>query len=338
MVDRTSRAGPKPIASILGVALSLIVALGCSDERETSMEPGTSLDFASLRSDPPRLADEHVVVARDGAELRVRSYGSDAPVDLILVHGSGAFNVYLADLAAAIADSGAAVVHTPDLRGHGAAPERRGDIDYIDQLEDDLADLIGALATAHPERKRVLGGHSSGGGLAIRFAGGPHAAAVDGHLLLAPFLQHDAPTTRPNSGGWASPRLGRIIGLTLLNALGIRALNSITVLDFDLPVERRSGRETPAYSFRMMAGINPRDFRSDLAALRVPTLVIVGSDDEAFVAERFPEVFAAHAPDAEVVIVPGAGHLALVTNAEATQLSIDWLRGFATGEPARRDD
>jgi non-heme chloroperoxidase len=332
-----ARSGNAWISSILGVALAVIVALGCSDERVPPMESGASLDFASLRGEHPRLADERIVSARDGAALRVRTYGTTAPVDLILLHGSGAFNVYLSDLAAAIADSGVAVVHTPDLRGHGAAPERRGDIDYIDQLEDDLADLIRELAAEHPQRKRVIGGHSSGGGLAIRFAGGPHAEEANGYLLFAPFLQHDAPTTRPDSGGWASPRLGPIIGLTMLNALGIRALNGTTVLEFDLPVERRSGRETPAYTFRMMTGINPRDYRTDLAALRVPTLVIVGSDDEAFIAERFPEVFAAHAPEADVAIVPRAGHLGLVTNAEATKLSIDWLRGFATGQTAGPD-
>ncbi len=305
------------------------------DGERSASSSGTSLDFASLPVEHPRLAEERVVTARDGAALRVRTYGDEAPVDLVLVHGSGAFNFYFADLASAIADSGAAVVHTPDLRGHGAEPERRGDIDYIDQLEDDLADLIAELAAANPERKLVLGGHSSGGGLAIRFAGGPHAEVVDGYLLLAPFLQHAAPTTRPRSGGWATPRLGRIIALTMLNAVGIRALNGATVLEFDMPVERRSDRVTLAYSFRMMSGINPRDYESDLAAMRVPLLVIVGTDDEAFIAARYPEVFAAHVPDARVALVEGAGHLALVANAEATRLSIDWLLGFANGQPAR---
>lgn len=315
--------------------LAVILLTGCNGSRETSVDSGKSLDFASLRTGHPRLADEHLVAMRDGTPLRVRRYGSEAPIDLIFVHGSGAYNHYLSAFAATVADSGAAVVHTPDLRGHGEAPERRGDIDYIDQLEDDLADLIAQLAAEHPGRKRVLGGHSSGGGLAIRFAGGPHGGIVDGYLLLAPYLQHDAPTVRPNSGGWASPRLGRIVGLTMLNAIGIRAWNDTTVLDFDLPVARRSGLETPSYTFRMMSGINPRNYREDLAALEAPTLVVVGARDEAFVAERFPEVFAAHAPEARVVIVPDVGHLALVDDGEATALSIGFLEGLANA--TRRD-
>jgi len=317
--------------------VAVLLLIGCTGEQETAVESGQSLDFASLRTAHPRLADEHLVEMRDGSALRVRSYGHDAPIDLIFVHGSGAYNHYLSQFAATIADSGVAVVHTPDLRGHGAAPERRGDIDYIDQLEDDLVDLIGELVAEHPERKRVLGGHSSGGGLAIRFAGGPHGDLVDGHLLLAPFLQHDAPTVRPNSGGWAKPRLGRIIGLTMLNAVGIRAWNDATVLDFDLPVDKRSGLETPSYTFRMMTGFNPRNYRDDLAALDAPTLVVVGARDEAFVAERFPEVFAAHAPAAQVVLVPEVGHLALVDDTAVAARSIAFLGELADAPDAEGD-
>ena len=32
----------------------------------------------------------------------------------------------------------------PDLRGHGPQPVHRGDVDYVGQLKDDVADLIGA--------------------------------------------------------------------------------------------------------------------------------------------------------------------------------------------------
>jgi hypothetical protein len=43
-------------------------------------------------------------------------------------------------------------------------------------------------------------------------------------------------------------------------------------------------------------------------------------------------------PEARVALVGGTGHLALVANAEATELSIDWLRGFTNGRPAGPDD
>jgi alpha-beta hydrolase superfamily lysophospholipase len=282
----------------------------------------------------PRLAPERAYEARDGARLPVRTYGAEGPIDLVLVHGSGAFNAYLADLSAAIADSGAAVVHTPDLRGHGVAPARRGDIDYPDQLEDDLADLVASLQRAHPERAVVVGGHSSGAGLAVRFAGGAHASLADGYLLLAPYLGHDAPTTRPASGGWARARIPRIVALTILECLGIDALGGTTVVEFDLPATHRSGAETPAYSYRMMRGINPRGYANDLAALRAPVLVVVGGDDEAMVASAYPALLDAHAPHAELVVVPGQSHLGLVGDPVVAGRVVAWLRALGAGETA----
>jgi alpha-beta hydrolase superfamily lysophospholipase len=115
----------------------------------------------------------------------------------ILVSGAIYFS-----LAEAVASSGAARVYTPDLRGHGRCPQRRGDVDYINQLVDDLADLIDFIRHGHPETKIVLGGHSSGGGLALRFAGSQYGGRAKAYLLMAPFLKYNAPTTRPNSGGW----------------------------------------------------------------------------------------------------------------------------------------
>ena len=103
-------------------------------------------------------------------------------------------------LAQSLAESAAANVITPDLRGHGPSPDVRGDIDYIDQLEDDLADLIAHLRDrAARGGEIVVGGHSSGAGLALRFGGSVYGDRAAGYLLLAPYLGHDAPTTRSPS-------------------------------------------------------------------------------------------------------------------------------------------
>lgn len=328
------------VARAAFVIAALVVAAaagsGCGDRPGDTPAEGDTLEFAALPLASPRLAPERHFTARDGTELSVRTYGERAPVDLVLVHGSGAWNAYLADLAAVIADAGVAVVHTPDLRGHGRAPARRGDIDYVAQLEDDLADWIALLREARPERLVVVGGHSSGGGLAIRFAGGEHAALADGFLLLAPYLGHDAPTTRAGSGGWARPRTGRIVLLSILAGFGIRALQGMTVLEFAMPEAARTGQETLAYSYRMMAGINPRDHASDLAAMRAPVLVLIGSDDEAFVADAYPAVFAEHAPHARVERIEGVSHLGLVAHPETAQRAIAWLGALAAEAAARR--
>jgi hypothetical protein len=113
-------------------------------------------------------------------------------------------------------------------------------------------------------------------------------------------------------------------------------LNGTTVLEFDMPEAARTGRETTAYTFRMMSGFNPRPFPDDLTRLCEPTLVLVGSNDEAFVADAFPAVFADHASHARVESVPGAGHLELVAHPNTAPRSIAWLRELEAGSASGR--
>jgi alpha-beta hydrolase superfamily lysophospholipase len=93
------------------------------------------------------------------------------------------------------------LVLIPDLRGHGeSAQAGMGDVGYLGQLEDDLEDMHSALRSEYPDARMVLAGHSSGGGLAVKYGGGS-LAQFDAYILLAPYLGYKAPTVRPNSGG-----------------------------------------------------------------------------------------------------------------------------------------
>ena len=168
-----------------------------------------------------------------------------------------------------------------------------------------------------PGQKVVMLGHSSGGGLAIRFAGGGHGEKLAGAILLAPFVQYDAPTTRPESGGWARVLTRRLIGLTMLNAVGVRALNALPVIQFRFPASVLDGplgqTATTAYSYRLNTSFAPRRaWQADIAALP-PFLLVVGAQDEAFVAEAFAPTFAAITDRGQYATVDG-GHLAVVDN------------------------
>jgi len=284
-------------------------------------EPGSGLDFSALRIEEP--APLETYEARDGASLGVRRYAGAEDLHLVLLHGSGSHGAYLAPLARALA--GKATIHTPDLRGHGPAPTRRGDVDHPEQLETDLSDLVDGIRQEHPGARVIVSGHSSGGGLALRYAGGTRGAGVDGVALLAPFLKHDAPTTRPGSGGWARPRVPAIVALTLLNALGVHRFDARVVITFEMPEAVRDGTETLAYTHRMNVALAPKDYRRELAAVAVPLLVLVGEEDEAFHADAYAETITRDAPRAEVMLLPGVSHLGIASAPETAERLGSWL-------------
>ena len=96
-----------------------------------------------------------------------------------------------------------------DIRGHGASGTR-GDIGYVGQLEDDLADFVAVVRKTEPTAPLTLIGHSAGGGFALRVAASPIQDLFARTVLLAPYLGYNAPTNRPNSGGWASADIPRV--------------------------------------------------------------------------------------------------------------------------------
>ncbi len=291
-------------------------------------DPERSFDFTRVEM-PPEARPDTTFEARDGAALPLRVYAAGgADTAVIVLHGSAGYGDYLHPLAAHLSDNDMAHVYVPDLRGHGDDPSRRGDIAYFDQLADDVADLVARVRADVPGARVVLAGHSAGGGLALRVAGGEYAEQVDALLLIAPYLGHDAPTAIGDAGGWAHPRLPRMVALQVLNNFGIRLLNGLEVISFNLPEAYRTGRETLGYSWRMVHGFAPRDYVSDLQGVNVPLLVAVGERDEAFIAERFAPVIGEYAPHGDVVVLPAIAHMDVVADRLALDLFAQWVVGL----------
>lgn len=308
---------------ITGVLITLAIAVGLIlSQRPADLPPGEGLDFSgTLESQSATPQPQTSISMRDGFEAQVRRYetdAADAPL-IVLVHGSGWHGLQFDALARQLSKTADVIV--PDLRGHGAKPGARGDVAYVNQFEDDLADLITAVAKTG--QKVVLGGHSSGGGLVVRFAGGKHGDLLDGAVLMAPFLKYDAPTTRQNSGGWAHTLTRRIIGLSMLNSVGITALNHLKIIQFRMPQAVLDGplgnTATTSYSYRLNTGFAPRsDYLKDIAAL--PQFVLVaGSADEAFDAALYEPTISAVNDKGRYVIAEGIGHLDIVNQPETAQ-------------------
>ncbi|MBR9864015.1 MAG: alpha/beta fold hydrolase [Rhodobacteraceae bacterium] len=316
--------------ALVSAVIYLLIAGGLILSQRPSPATGAGLDFDKLQVGGDAVEPVRYT-ARDGVELAVRVHGgSDAEGGLnplvVLVHGSGAHGAAYDGLAAEISAATGAQVLVPDLRGHGVNPTPKGDVAYIGQLEDDLADLVAQYRK--DGQKLVLVGHSSGGGLVIRFAGGRYGKSLDGAVLLAPYLKYNAPTMRENSGGWAQVLTRRVIGLSMLNAVGITGLNGITAITFNLPEGPLSESMTGAYSYRLNTSYAPRsDYLADVAALPA-FLLIAGAEDEAFKADQYEAVLSGANPKGHYQILQGVGHLDVFRQPDAIAKTAEFIRNI----------
>lgn len=274
-----------------------------------------SIDFSSL----PEISRYQ---ARDGTELAYRHYPAQAPATgriAVVVHGSsGSSRGAIHALSLALAARGVQT-YAVDIRGHGGSGNR-GDITYIGQLEDDLADLVGEIRKTDPTAPLTLIGHSSGGGFALRVAASPIQNLFTRTVLLAPYLGYDAPSSRADAGGWASPDIPRFIALSVLHRIGMPWAELLPAIAFAVP-PNSSRILTATYSYRLMRNFAAsRDFRADLAAATKPIAIFSGSADELMFSDKYRE---AVGDRATVRIIDGVNHMGIVGNPAAVSIIAD---------------
>ena len=304
------------IGAALVAALGAAIAFGgpIPPPQMTSInDPFKSLDFSDL---PPL----QKYVARDGASLAYRLYGTavtPAKGSIVLVHGSSASSNSMHILAKAFAKAGYQA-YALDIRGHGASGIK-GQIGYIGQLEDDLESFTHAVTLQKPA---TLAGFSSGGGFALRFAGSPRQDLFQSYLLLSPFLSQDAPTFRPNSGGWVNIGIPRLIAISILNGFGIRAFNNLPVTSFALNEEAKAFL-TPEYSYALAQNFRPlADYEANIRSAMQPVAVLAGTADEAFYTDKLQDTFRKQGKNWTVTLLPGIGHISLTLEPSAVDAAV----------------
>jgi len=256
--------------------------------------------------------------ARDGSWLGFRHYsagGTPTGRIAIVIHGSsGSSGGTIHALSQALSARGVES-YALDLRGHGVSGTR-GDIGYLGQLEDDLADFVGVLRQSQPSAPITLVGHSSGGAFTLRVASSPIANLFERTVLLAPYLGYDAPTTRPNSGGWAKADVPRVLALLAMHAVGIDCCDALPVLAFAVPPNSEK-RLTGTYTYRLMRNNAVRDWRRDFAAVSRPLTLFSGADDELMFADKYAEVVRGAAVPVDVRLIEGVDHMGIVAAPQA---------------------
>ena len=186
-------------------------------------------------------------------------------------------------------------VYTPDLPGHGKSQGHGRQV--IASYGEAAAAWIQGLELP----KVFLAGHSMGGGIALWLA--LHYPELVRGLILV-------------STGARLP-----VNLSLIEELATQvgfptAVDKIANWSFSSRVEPAVVENVKKHMLRTRPSVMVGDFRAcdrfdlsdQLNEVRVPTLVLVGNEDK-MTPERFAEGLAEGIPNAELVVIQGAGHM-----------------------------
>jgi pimeloyl-ACP methyl ester carboxylesterase len=301
-------------------------------QRTTAVEdPYADEDFERLDSDR-----SYVVTTPDGVPLAVREVGPvEAPLTMVFAHGFclrlGAFHFQRTRLAEKWGPRVRMVFY--DQRGHGLSGEADPETYTLTQLGQDLESVLKEVA---PHGVIVLVGHSMGGMTVLSHA--RQYPEQYGRMIVGAALISSAA-----EGVTRSP-LGEILKNPAVEALRFTARSAPKLMHRGRNVSRsligpilraasfsdlQVSRSLDAFSQRMMNGtpiatlvgflyaLEVHDETAGLwTLLRIPTLIACG-DHDLITPDEYSRKMAASLPQSELVIVPGASHLALLDKPEA---------------------
>jgi len=267
------------------------------------------------------------IKTRDGTDIYVKDWGSGRPV--VLTHGWPLDADSWDTQALALADAGFRVI-AYDRRGFGRSGQPWTGYDY-DTLADDLADV---LKETGADSDATIVGFSMGGGEVARYMSrhdgrGVIAAGLVSSVVPYMLQTDDNPDGVPEStfqqmrDGIREDRAKFFRHTFAPQFYGVGYISSPVsddVLDWST-------------NLALMAGLKPTlacldafahtDFRPDLAAFRVPTLIVHGTGDKTVPIDASGRAAAKGIASAQLVEYDGAPHGLNVT--EADRLSNDLL-------------
>jgi non-heme chloroperoxidase len=263
-------------------------------------------------------------------ELHYTDHGEGQPV--VLIHGWPLSGRSWESQEPALIEAGYRVI-SYDRRGFGQSSQPWHGYDY-DTLAADLAGLLNHLDLTDA----ILIGFSMGGGEVVRYL---HTYGTDrvSKIVLAsavpPYLFKSE--DNPDGGVDDASITGMISGVT---ADRMAFFDEFLNLYFSAGKKMKVSQQQKAYAMGLAAMASPKgtaecinafsrtDFRADLAAVTVPTLVIHGDADNIVPIEVSGERTAEAIPGAVLVVIQDAPHCLLVSHpAEWNSAVLQFLAG-----------
>lgn len=265
------------------------------------------------------------VITADKTKLYVKDWGSGRPV--VLLHGWPLSSDSWDDQAMAIADAGYRAV-AYDRRGFGRSSQPWTGYDY-NTLSDDLA----AVIEQTDAQDAVLVGFSMGGGEVARYMSRHGGKGVSKAVLVSSVVPYMLKTKDNPEGTDESVFEGMANGMKADRAkffasffkdfYGVGMVSHPTsqqVVDWSCNVAMQASLKATLECAKSFAST---DFRPDLPAFKVPTLVIHGSDDKTVPIDAAGRAAAVAIANATLIEYDGAAHGILATH--KNQVSRDLL-------------
>ncbi len=279
--------------------------------------------IADMGFDQPYQSEVISYKMRDGVQIHGQEYEHDSNKTVLLLHGTLASSYTYNKMSGLLREATQAKVIAVDLRGHGQSKGIAGDITTLNQYAEDLDDLISAIKKENPNEVIIVAGHSMGGGIVLRHAETFSDTDIDAYVLFAPNLGNNAPTVSQElnlKSNFIKTHLSRGLGLRVLNEFGIHTYDSLNVVYYNLPEQM----PIRSYSYRSMQASFPKNYGKALRGITKPMLVLVGSNDEAFIAEEYPTLIKANSIG-DVFVAEGESHNGIRHNKEAMDKVRDWV-------------
>ncbi|MDG4769951.1 alpha/beta hydrolase [Solwaraspora sp. WMMD792] len=268
------------------------------------------------------------VTTVDGAEIFYKDWGPGTGRPVVLSHGWPLNSDSWQIQALFLAENGFRVI-AHDRRGHGRSTQT-WDGNEMDTYADDLATLIDTLDL----RDVTLVGFSTGGGEVARYVG-RHGTGRVAQVVLVSAVPPMMLRTPDNPGG---------VPVEVFDGIRSGSLADRSQTYRDLADGPFFGNNRPGAAvsqgirdafwlqsmasghrnaYECIAAFSATDFRPDLDAIDVPTLVIHGDDDQVVPFAVGGQASAARVKNARLLVYPGAPHG--ITDTHPEQLGRDLL-------------
>jgi pimeloyl-ACP methyl ester carboxylesterase len=280
------------------------------------------------------------IKTRDDVKLYVKDWGQGRPV--ILLHGWPLSADSFDDLSMAIANAGMRAI-AYDRRGFGRSDQPWSGYDY-DTLADDLAAVIEETGA----RDATILGFSMGGGEVARYMSRHQGRNVRQAVLISSVVPYLLKTDNNPEGVDQSVFDEMMEGMTIDRAhfwaTFFKQFYGVGLMSHPVSDELREWSANVAMQASLKATLAcakafaTTDFRPDLVAFKMPTLIIHGTADKTVPIDAAGRAAARGIPGATLLEYDGAPHGLLATHkTKVTEDVLRFLQDAAGGETARTE-